>query len=84
MSREQRYPQPKPAVPAAEPLVWRGFVVRMGAGGTEHCRVALPESVMRQYIVGEMQPPNMRGVVAAKIEEHLSGDQFVEGRGWPK
>jgi len=63
---------------------WRGMVVRMGQGGTEWARVAIPESVLRQYLVGQMEPPNTRGIVAAHIENELRGDPFVEGRGWPR
>lgn len=75
----------KHAVAAAVPEKrWRGHVVLMGEGGTRWARVSLPESVMRKHLVGEIEPPNMRNIVASNIENELMGDKFVEGRGWPK
>ena len=72
-----------------EARCWRGFVVRHSGHGTEWARVAIPEHVLRQYMVvipgkGGMQPPNLRSIVSGMIEVELSSDGFVEGRGWPK
>lgn len=76
--------QQKPVSAAEEPRSWRGHVMRLGPGGTEWARLAIPEHVLMRYIVGSKEPPNTRGIAIAKIETELGGDSFVTGRGWPK
>lgn len=71
--REVKEPEP----------VWKGHVLLMGPGGTRWARVALPESVMRAHLVADIEPPNMRGFVASRVESELMSDGFVDGR-WPR
>ena len=74
----------KPTTTKASGPRWRGMVVLMGPGGTRWARVSLPESTMHEHLVGEIEAPDMRGIVASKIESELMHDKFVDGRGWPK
>lgn len=74
----------KPVAADAPARPWRGHVMRLTPHGAEWARVAIPEHVLAQYIVGQKEPPNTRGIAIAKIETELAGDSFTTGRGWPR
>lgn len=64
---------------------WIGWVlVPAGAMGWKWARVSLPESVMEAHRVGPMQPPDLRSMLVAHIENDLLNDRFVDRRGWTR
>lgn len=64
----------------AEPM-WMGWAVIAGDGGWRRARLVLPESVVREHAI-EIAAPDVRAIVAARIEQDLVSDRMVDRRGW--
>lgn len=61
---------------------WRGFVLRLGSGGTSWVRVSIPAHEVDRYRVRDFESADARPTVAAKISNEIRNDSFVSGRGW--
>jgi hypothetical protein len=75
-------PAPPALAPIDEPLHFGWVLIDCGHLGWAWARVRLPQSVIDAHIVGELNPPNSRPLIASKIAADIASDRILDRRGW--
>lgn len=64
------------------PMHFAWVLIDCGGRGWSWARLRIPQSVVDDYAVGVVHPPNSRPLIASKIGADVASDRILDKRGW--